>query len=260
MGAKIIFYHDDLQIEIIDVFHIMRTKTKYRTPKRPFHILTKRINGYTDMTFGSESFRITTNNLLYIPANTEYVRHGDGDEEIIAIHFNIANKEFFTPLSINIDEEKCNKAFEEIYRLWNEKKKGFKYKSAAVLYEYLSTIILDEHKSNEYDKLKESINYIENNLTQKLTISNLAKTCALCETQFRKLFKKEYGVSPVKYINRLRVNKAISMLYSGHYSMGEIAEQCGFSTQKYFNKIFYSEIGKSPSQYKNEYFFDNKRP
>ena len=137
-----IFYNDDLQIEIIDVFHINRTKNKYHTPKRPFHILSKRISGYTDMIFEDESYRITTNNLLYIPSNVEYTRQSYDDEEIIAIHFNISNKEFFTPLLINVDEEICNKVFREICTIWNERKIGFRYKCTAVLYEYLSNIII----------------------------------------------------------------------------------------------------------------------
>ncbi len=245
-----IFYNDGLNIEIIDVFHLNRARSKYHTQKRPFHILTKRISGYTDMIFENDSFRITADKLLYIPSNTEYTRQSYDDEEIIAIHFNILNRESFTPFLINIEEEKCNEIFREIYSVWSKKEPGFKYKCTAVLYEYLSTVILEKNNSREYDKLKESINYIENNLTQKLSIGKLAKMCNLCETQYRKIFKKEFGVSPVKYINRLRVNNAVSKMSSGYYSMAEISELCGFSDQKYFNKIFKSEIGKSPSQYK----------
>jgi len=54
--------------------------------KRPFHFLTKRINGYTDMTFDTKKYRITSDVLLYIPSNTEYMRKSYDDENI-AIHF-----------------------------------------------------------------------------------------------------------------------------------------------------------------------------
>ena len=248
-----------MHIEIIDVFHLYRKKSKYYTPKRPFHILTKRIYGYTDMTFEDNSFRVTVDNLLYIPANTEYMRQSYEDEEIIAIHFNILNREFFSPSLINIEEEKCNKAFREIYRVWRERKTGFKYKCTAILYEYLCTVIIEKSHSKEYYELEESINYIENNLTQKSQIYELAKMCNLCETQYRKLFKKEFGVSPVKYMNKLRISNAVSKMSSGYYSMAEVSELCGFSDQKYFNKIFKAETGKSPSQYKKEYLYNDER-
>ena len=249
------FHHDGLLIEIIDVFHFNRKKSKCHTPKRHFHILTKRIKGYTDITFDDNSYRATADKLLYIPADTEYVRQSYDDEEIIAIHFNILNRDFFAPFLIDVEAEKCDKAFKEIYRVWSERKIGFKYQCTAILCEYLASVMIEKCNSEEYDKLERSIYYIKNNLTRKISVSTLAKMCNLCETQYRKIFKKEFGVSPVKYINKLRVNRAISKLSSGYYSMVEIAEQCGFSEQKYFNKIFKSETGVSPSQYKREYLY-----
>ena len=51
------FRSDDLNIEIINIFLINREKCEYNTPKRPFHILTKRIKGCTDMTFSNQRFK-----------------------------------------------------------------------------------------------------------------------------------------------------------------------------------------------------------
>ena len=58
------FRSDDLNIEIINIFLINREKCEYNTPKRPFHILTKRIKGYTDMTFANQRFKLDTNQLF----------------------------------------------------------------------------------------------------------------------------------------------------------------------------------------------------
>ena len=143
----IIFFNDDLNIEIIDVFYLNRKKCEHHTPKRHFHILTKRVSGYTDMVFEDTTFRINTDNLLYIPANMEYIRQSYDDEEIIAIHFNILNRDFFSPFLINVEEEKCNRVFSEIYKVWTERKTGYKYKCTAILYEYLSTLIVKKSNS-----------------------------------------------------------------------------------------------------------------
>lgn len=75
------------------------------------------------MTFEDNSFRISTNHLLYIPANTEYIRQSYDDEEIIAIHFNILNKDFFAPFFIDVEEETCNNAFRDIYIEYGMKEK-----------------------------------------------------------------------------------------------------------------------------------------
>lgn len=244
------FFTDDLQIEIIDVFLIDRKSSKYTTPKRPFHILTKRIAGCCDMAFGNDVYKANESNLLYIPANTEYRRTSYDDETIVAIHFNIANRSFQSPLLIDVDKEKCDNAFLQIFYTWSEKKIGYRYKCAAILYDYLSSIIIQEPHSKEYRALEKSIEYIDSNPSEAIQINTLARMCNLCETQYRKLFKKEFGVSPVKYINSIRINHARSKLTSGYYSMSEIAEECGFASQKYFNKVFKEETGQSPSEYK----------
>lgn len=248
-----IFNNDFLLIEIIDVFHDNRTKSKYHTPNRPFHILTKRVSGYTDMIFQNQSFRIGSDSLMYIPANTEYLRQSYDDEEIIAVHFNILNCDSSAPCLIKVDSDECNRVFSEIYNLWTEKKKGYKYKCTAVLNEYLSEIVVGDNYSEDYYKLQNSVEYIKNNLSQKITVGELAKLSNLCESQYRKLFKKEFSMSPINYINKMRINSAVIKLSSGNYSMSQIAELCGFSEQKYFNKIFKEHTGKSPSQYKKEY-------
>ncbi len=250
-----IFYNDGLNIEIIDIFHLKRKNSNHHTPKRPFHILTKRLSGYTNMTFGDKEMTVGSDSLLYIPANTEYSRESHDVEDIIAIHFNILNDNLFTPFLIDVEKEKCDEVFCELHRIWSERKTGYKYKCTAILYEYLSTIIPEKRVSKEYLKLEKSIIYIENNLSQKLQTEHLAKMCYMGETQYRKLFKKEFGISPVKYINKLRINRAVSMLYSGYYSISEISELCGFSDQKYFNRIFKSETGRAPAKYKKEYSF-----
>ena len=60
------------------------------------------------------------------------------------------------------------------------------------------------------------------------------------------------GISPIKYLNKLRINSALIKIGANNDSMMQIAEMCGFAEQKYFNKVFKDETGKSPSQYRKE--------
>ncbi len=251
------FQYDDLLIEIIDVLYIERKKQRYIQPKRPFHVLSKRVDGSSDFFLANNSVNVSTDKLLYIPANTEYKRHSIGNETLVAIHFNILNRETSEPALIDIDTDECNKAFYEIYQIWCEKRIGYKYKCSSLLYDFLSKSVIEKSKSKEYYKLQKSIEYIHNNLSENIKVDTLSAMCGLCNTQYRKLFYKEFDITPVKYINKLRIESAISKIYAGVYSMGEIAELCGFSDQKYFNKIFKIETGKSPSQYKKENFPDS---
>lgn len=247
------FYQDDLQIQIIDVFHIHRKKSNYCTPKRPFHVLSKRICGECDMSFATQSFRVTPDYLLYIPENTEYERQSYADEEMVAIHFNILNKVLSEPFLLPVDNLKGSSVFLEISEVWSRKERGYKYKCHALLLSYLSEILLPRRVSKEYEKIEPSVLYIKNNPAQKIQVEELSKMCGLCLTQYRKLFKKALGCTPVQYINRLRVRLAISKMSGGYHSMVEIAELCGFSDQNYFNRVFKAETGQTPSKYRAEF-------
>ena len=246
------FHSDHLVIEIIDVLHLYRKKSEYHTPNRPFHILSKRISGRAKMIFQSTTCEITPEELLYIPANKEYLRQSCGDEEMIAIHFHILNKNIFSPLCMKIDAQKCETVFKAIYDAWASKETGYKYKCTSLLYDYLSSIIVPDHPSQNYSRIAKSIQYMENNLEKKIYIKDLAKMCNLCESQYRKLFQLELGISPIKYLNKLRINSALIKIGANNDSMMQIAEMCGFAEQKYFNKVFKDETGKSPSQYRKE--------
>ena len=208
------------------------------------------------MTFESETFAVTPDNVLYIPANSVYSRVSFDDENLIAIHFNIKNVASFSPMLIDTDNGKTTRIFMDIYNIWNSKKRGYRYKCTALLYDFLADAELEKTQSDDYAKIEKSLRYIENNSDKKIYVDSLAKMCNMCETQYRKIFKKEIGTSPVKYLNKLRINQAVSMLSSGYYSMAEISEMCGFTDQKYFNKIFKEETGKTPSQYRGEYEYD----
>lgn len=68
----------------------------------------------------------------------------------------------------------------------------------------------------------------------------------------RKLFQKEMGLTPLKYMTDLRMKKAKSMLLADwmrEYSVAEVATECGFSDALYFSRVFKKYYGCSPSEF-----------
>lgn len=68
----------------------------------------------------------------------------------------------------------------------------------------------------------------------------------------RKLFQKEMGQTPLKYLIDLRMKKAKSMLaaaWTREYSVAEVAESCGFGDALYFSRVFKKYYGCSPSEF-----------
>ena len=97
--------------------------------------------------------------------------------------------------------------------------------------------------------LRIALDYIDENLTNKLTLGNIAAAACLSPNYFSYVFKKYNGITLWDYINIKRVEKAIKALKSERNTKIEIAESCGFSSSSNFYKIFADITGKKPNDY-----------
>ena len=91
--------------------------------------------------------------------------------------------------------------------------------------------------------------YIFDNYRSKITISDICEDIGCSKSTLITSFKKEYGTTVNNYITDVRLNEAVSMLYSGDRHIGEIATETGFSDQSYFSKVFSAKYGIPPSEY-----------
>ena len=93
----------------------------------------------------------------------------------------------------------------------------------------------------------EMIDYIKNKYQEKISISDLSKDLAYSESMLNRKFKKEVHITFNEYLNRYRINKAIDLLKNSDYNITEIAYMCGYSSAKYFARVFKKYLGMSPS-------------
>lgn len=93
----------------------------------------------------------------------------------------------------------------------------------------------------------EMIDHIKNNYEEKISISDLSKELAYSESMLNRKFKKEVHITFNEYLNRYRINKAIDLLKNSDYNITEIAYMCGYSSAKYFARVFKKYLGMSPS-------------
>lgn len=108
-------------------------------------------------------------------------------------------------------------------------------------------------KVNKDKTLKPIITYIEENYKNDITVNELAQTAHLHPNYFIKTFKKQFGVPPMQYINRLRLTKARYALTNTSGTIQEIAVDSGFNGQSQFSKAFRQMFGLSPSEYRRLY-------
>ena len=94
------------------------------------------------------------------------------------------------------------------------------------------------------------VNYMYKNYKNPLSISDLAQVAHMSESNFYARFKKQFGMSPIAYLNHYRLTLASDMLKQSSASVGEIAESVGFSDRLYFSRLFKRTFAISPKQYR----------
>jgi AraC-like DNA-binding protein len=83
-----------------------------------------------------------------------------------------------------------------------------------------------------------------------LAVGDLADQTFLSKGQFRKIFRRVFGISPVKFIQRQRIEQACNLLRTTETKIEAIAEACGFSDVPFFIRTFKSWTNNSPSQFR----------
>lgn len=86
-------------------------------------------------------------------------------------------------------------------------------------------------------------------MSENINIQELAKMCGITPEYFRRIFKSFYGVSPVNYINNMKITRARELLESQMYSVTETAQMSGYSELSYFSREFKRILGICPSEY-----------
>ncbi len=92
------------------------------------------------------------------------------------------------------------------------------------------------------------IKYINENLSEKISVSAVAKCCGISADYLSQIFKREIGENLSSYIVRQKLEKAKNLLLGG-MSSKEICIEVGFSSQAYFVTLFKRYYNMTPSDY-----------
>lgn len=101
--------------------------------------------------------------------------------------------------------------------------------------------------------IRKCIDYIYDNLQEKLTVRSMAEYLQIDPTYLSKLFSKEVGISFREFIINARVGAAKSMLAYSDFSFSEVSLSLGFSSQSAFTDTFKRLTGMTPGKYRALY-------
>ena len=109
--------------------------------------------------------------------------------------------------------------------------------------------------TEEHSRIFQGVCLLEQTYLENRPISDYAAACNININTFRRLFGIQFGMSPVKYRNYLRLNRARALLTEG-FTVSEAAYACGFESVGYFCRYYRKIVGMTPGETRRLYFGD----
>lgn len=246
---------DDLSFTISNVLSLAWNQRNDRSTNRPFHALSFRTRGNADLTTADGNItHLKTGDIAFVPSNLIYTQAAES-ETLFVIHFTCNE-----PLPYAIKKfkpqnpEYFEHLFEKIYNVWSKKHTGYLHECKSILYKIISKIE-QEYNTQKMtavnNTLLEAMEYIHDHFTDhSLTVDQLSTKFGMSSTYFRNQFSSVFHITPLKYINQLRLTYAEELLQSDYYTVEEIAEKCGFNNINYFSLFIKKQTGYPPSVYR----------
>ena len=247
------FEQDDLSARLLSVLSLSWEEVGEKSDLRPFHALSFRVKGNAEFEQGEYSWKAGDGDIFFVPAYFEYELRAK-NEELFVIHFESdaipADKICkFHPKNPWYFEE----LFRELFSDWTKKAPGYLFGCKALFYKILYAMereFSERENPTGTDKLRPAMEYLHEHFTDSdLSVERLARLVGVSEVTFRQLFFRSTGTTPKKYICDLKKKTALELLGSGYYTVGEVADRCGFQNAYYFSNFLKKETGKSPKNF-----------
>lgn len=121
------------------------------------------------------------------------------------------------------------------------------------------TSILEDHSTKYVTNeeispiLTQAKLYIQDNLSDTLKLSDIAKHLHISSRHLSRLFVKELGISYSEFVKNERIQKSVVLLKATNLSIKEISEQTGFKNVHYFTRVFTATVRNPPGNFRALY-------
>jgi AraC family transcriptional regulator, arabinose operon regulatory protein len=163
------------------------------------------------------------------------------------------------PYILNIrNKDEMLRLFQELATLHKDESYLARIREKAVLLEIIAGFLSESDtqmrivpdRNGEMERLKKIEAFFEANLSESITLEQIARHVHLHPNYLVRYFNKHFAISPLKYLNRRRMQKAKAYLGSTSLTIKEIAELVGYSDTNHFAKAFRREASCSPTEYR----------
>lgn len=106
---------------------------------------------------------------------------------------------------------------------------------------------------NEDGALAPLLAWLHDNLDNRLTVEELAERAAMSPRNFARVFMRDTGMTPAKYLEQLRLERSLRLLEDTAKPMEVVAEESGFTGAEQMRRVFLRHLGISPNAYRQRF-------
>ena len=226
------------------------------------------VQGKGYYTLDGHTFTLNPNQYVIVPATDKPLVYWSDTEDpwsIYCVHFTSDALQAFNRAYHIVPEqgpqyiphnEKGIRIWEEMYENLS---RGYSPENLMntnlCLYHLIATFVFSQQQnqnssSPEKAIIRETIDYMKNNLDKTIRIEDFADLNKYSVSHFSKLFRLTTGMSPIEYFIHLKMQKACQLLYTEDSRVKQIAALLGYDDPYYFSRLFKKYMNTSPETYR----------
>ena len=240
-----------------DLFHYCNISVDRCLPmpskKIPYYDLTFVLKGSMTYIANGTPLLLCENDAILLPPETLRQRK-EGEQRVQYVSFNFSlnpERELALPL---FSKNVITQDIRILLDVFSQRHLSQKYHSEEklcnllnyILYEILDAVSLQTNRT-EILKIEK---FIEENITQKITLGMIGNHMHLSREYVSYIFKKHVGKTVIEFVNERKMMLAKSIIRSGELSMQDVAKNLGFENYGYFSRTFQKHFHISPIDFK----------
>lgn len=203
--------------------------------------------------------KLQPQNWYLIPTGSTFDYRCDGEMEHVFFHLKLSDfdetdllRSAKTPLALHLEEENCDDLIGCIKSSCITDGLKMRQSVYEVLIAFIDTYNISINSSDYSPCIFRALQFIKQNLSVQLTISEIAQNVFVSKSTLTKHFQQELSMSVKEYIHDAVMAQALQLLFTTKLSVLAVSERFGFSDQFYFSRCFKKKFGKSPQQMRKD--------
>lgn len=232
-----------------NLLSIRSYSTKPVRHSHQFNQLVLPLRGVINICVGDFNGKVAPRECVVVKANEEHLFTANTEARFVVVDMD--------NLPLNVSSSQCivfainSSLTSYLAFIENQLENKVNSQLEQAMFEMFSLLLAEQPLLPKVDRRISAVMFfIEQNIEEPLQIKHLAESAFLSDTQFKKLFKQQIGMTVMKYVTKLRMEKAEALLTHTDYSLQIIGEKVGYKELSAFSRKFSQYFGLSPTKFK----------